>query len=73
MIVEVALYMPARARERLKRQDGQAFVEYALVLTLVAVAVVLLVQWGSFTGALKNALSRVENVLNTSGTSTTTT
>jgi Flp pilus assembly pilin Flp len=72
MFVEIALYMPARAKERLqnlKSQDGQAFVEYALVLTLVAVAVALLAQWGTFTNALAGALNRVENVLKNSGTS----
>jgi Flp pilus assembly pilin Flp len=72
-IIVKALYSPVRAQVTLKRQDGQAFVEYALVLTLVAVAVVLILQWGAFTGALHDALQRVINALNGAGTGTGTT
>ena len=63
----LALYVPARTRARLKSEKGQAFVEYALVLTLVAVAVVLILQWGSFTTALHDALQKVINALNSAG------
>jgi Flp pilus assembly pilin Flp len=48
---------------RLRREDGQAFVEYALVLTLVAVAVALLTQWSAFTSAISGSLGRVITVL----------
>ena len=53
---------------RLRRQDGQAFVEYALVLTLVAVAVALLTQWSAFTDAITNSLQKVIDALTNAGT-----
>ena len=53
---------------RLRRQDGQAFVEYALVLTLVAVAVALLSQWSSFTSAIHDSLQKVIDALSNAGT-----
>jgi Flp pilus assembly pilin Flp len=52
---------------RLRRQDGQAFVEYALVLTLVAVAVALLTQWSAFTSAIHDSLQKVINALSNAG------
>jgi Flp pilus assembly pilin Flp len=52
---------------RLRRQEGQAFVEYALVLTLVAVAVALLTQWSAFTSAIHDSLQKVINALSNAG------
>ncbi|HZT15030.1 MAG TPA: hypothetical protein VFA19_03710 [Gaiellaceae bacterium] len=57
-------------RDRIRREDGQAFVEYVLVLTLVGVAVALLAQWTSFTQTIANSLGRVMNALTGAGTST---
>lgn len=63
-----------RAGERLRSEQGQAFVEYALVLTLVAVAVALLTQWSAFTSAISGSLGRVIDVLKSnSGSGGTTT
>ena len=39
-------------------------VEYALLLTVVAIAVALLTEWGLFTGAIKDALDKIKNVVN---------
>jgi Flp pilus assembly pilin Flp len=65
----LALYVPERARTRLRRltesERGQAFVEYVLLLTLVSIAVVLIVEWGNFTTALKNAVNDITNVITT--------
>jgi Flp pilus assembly pilin Flp len=47
----------------LKRDEGQTFVEYALVLTLVAVAVVALAAWGGLVTAIKDALDNVASKL----------
>ena len=58
-----------RLRDRLRREDGQAFVEYALVLTLVGVAVALLAQWTNFTGTISNSLQKVMNALDGAGSS----
>jgi Flp pilus assembly pilin Flp len=52
---------------RLRREEGQAFVEYALVLTLVAVAVALLTQWSSFTSAIHDSLQKVIDALSSAG------
>ena len=55
---------------RLRRSEGQAFVEYVLVLTLVAVAVALLAQWTNFTTTISSSLQRVIDALTNAGTST---
>jgi Flp pilus assembly pilin Flp len=43
----------------LRREEAQTFVEYALVLVLVAVAVSMLVAWTNFDNAISTALSNV--------------
>lgn len=53
--------------ERLRNEQGQAFVEYALILTLVAVAVALLAQWSTFTNAISSSLGKVINALQNAG------
>jgi Flp pilus assembly pilin Flp len=58
-----------RLGERLRRSEGQAFVEYVLVLTLVAVAVALLAQWTNFTTTISSSLQRVMDALTNAGTS----
>jgi Flp pilus assembly pilin Flp len=64
----VAIGVNIRAHlDDLRRQDGQAFVEYALVITLVAVAVALLTQWGLFTKAISDSLQKVMNALGNAG------
>jgi Flp pilus assembly pilin Flp len=68
-ILRQMLAMQDTLANRLRRQDGQAFVEYALVLTLVAVAVALLTQWGKFTGAITSSLQKVIDALTGAGSS----
>jgi Flp pilus assembly pilin Flp len=49
---------------RLRRSErGQAFVEYTLLLLLVAVAVVAVADWGGFTKAIGTALSTIANTI----------
>jgi Flp pilus assembly pilin Flp len=67
-ILQVALAAQAGLANRLRRQEGQAFVEYALILTLVAVAIALLTQWGAFTTAISNSLQKVIDALSNAGT-----
>jgi Flp pilus assembly pilin Flp len=62
-ILRTVLAAQTSLANRLRREEGQAFVEYALVLTLVAVAVALLTQWSAFTSAISNSLGRVITVL----------
>ena len=65
----VAIGVNIRAHlDDLRRQDGQAFVEYALVITLVAVAVALLTQWGAFRTAIHDSLQKVIDALGKAGT-----
>ena len=62
-ILRALLGAQSSLANRLRREEGQAFVEYALVLTLVAVAVALLTQWSAFTSAITGSLQRVIDVL----------
>lgn len=62
-VLRTVLAVQTAFARRLRREEGQAFVEYALVLTLVAVAVALLTQWSAFTSAISGSLGRVINVL----------
>jgi Flp pilus assembly pilin Flp len=78
-VVEVALFMPARMKERaqegakaLRNQDGQAFVEYVLLLTVVAIAVALLQAWTGFVGSITSTLSHIGNVITSHNNDTTT-
>jgi Flp pilus assembly pilin Flp len=62
-VLRTVLAVETAFTRRVRREEGQAFVEYALVLTLVAVAVALLTQWSAFTSAISGSLGRVINVL----------
>jgi Flp pilus assembly pilin Flp len=66
-ILRQMLAMQDALANRLRREEGQAFVEYALVLTLVAVAVALLTQWSSFTSAIHDSLQKVIDALSSAG------
>ena len=50
--------------DRLKREDGQAFVEYALVLVVIALAIGALIVWTPLTEAINAAIERVAGALN---------
>ena len=56
----------ARCLDGLRRERGQAFAEYALLLAVVGVAVAVVMQ-GDFTSALQTALERAGGVLESSG------
>ncbi len=66
-ILRSVLAAQDKLANRLRREEGQAFVEYALVLTLVAVAVALLTQWSAFTDAITNSLQKVIDALSNAG------
>ena len=61
----LALELPAAARNRLfeslRRDEGQAFVEYALVLLLIAIALAALTQWGTLTTAVGKVTTAINN------------
>jgi Flp pilus assembly pilin Flp len=45
----------------LKKDEGQTFVEYALVLAVIVVGVLLATTWTGLTGAIDGAISDVVN------------
>ena len=50
-------------RTTLKRDEGQTFVEYALILAVVVVAVLLAVTWTGLGTAIQNAITQVSNAI----------
>ena len=42
-----------------KNESGQTFVEYALVLSVIVVGVLLAATWGGLTGAIQGAINTV--------------
>jgi Flp pilus assembly pilin Flp len=49
--------------ERARREVGQTFVEYALILAVVVVGVLLLVTWTSLGAAIQGAISAVAGAI----------
>ena len=49
--------------EELKNDEGQTFVEYALILAVVVVAVLLTVSWTGLGTAIGNAISQVSTAI----------
>jgi Flp pilus assembly pilin Flp len=47
----------------LRADSGQTFVEYALILAVVVVAVLLAVTWGGLGGAIQTAITQVQNAI----------
>ena len=47
----------------LKKDEGQTFVEYALVLSVIVVGVLLAATWGGLTTAIQGAITTVTNAL----------
>jgi Flp pilus assembly pilin Flp len=45
--------------ENIKDAGGQTFVEYALVLAVIVVLVLLAATWGGLTGAIQGAIDSV--------------
>jgi Flp pilus assembly pilin Flp len=46
-----------------KDESGQTFVEYALILSVVVVAVLLAVTWGGLGTAIQAAITQVSNAI----------
>ena len=66
MIAALALSVPLGARKRLQSltgERGQAFVEYVLLLTVVAIAVALLAAWTGFVGTITTALTKIGDTI----------
>jgi Flp pilus assembly pilin Flp len=55
----------ARAQSiSLRKDEGQTFVEYALVLSVIVVAVLLAVMWTGLGTAITAAIGKVTNAIN---------
>jgi Flp pilus assembly pilin Flp len=48
----------------LKKDDGQTFVEYALVISVVSVGIVLAVLWSGLHTAIGDAIGKVSDAIN---------
>jgi Flp pilus assembly pilin Flp len=48
----------------LKDEDGQTFVEYALVLAVIVVGVLLLATWAGLGTAISAAITKITNAIN---------
>ena len=53
----------SRLRDRLHRDEGQAFVEYALVLVFIAALVATAALWQPLHDGILNAVNTVKNTL----------
>jgi Flp pilus assembly pilin Flp len=49
--------------EEMENEDGQTFVEYALILAVVVVGVLLAVTWTGLGTAIQNAITKVSNAI----------
>ena len=49
--------------DRLRREEGQTFVEYALVILLIAVAVGTLAAWGGLRDAIGGAVGDITGAI----------
>jgi Flp pilus assembly pilin Flp len=53
--------------ERLRREEGQTFVEYALVILLIAVAVGTLAAWDGLRDAITTAIGDMTDAVSNAG------
>jgi Flp pilus assembly pilin Flp len=63
IILPIRLGAGERMRPLRRSERGQAFVEYTLLLLLVAVAVAAIADWGGLTGAIGTALSKIATAI----------
>lgn len=57
----------AAMRERLSREEGQAFVEYAMILVIVSVVIGALIIWTPIAEAITNAIGAVTEAIGNAG------
>jgi len=63
LLLTLLLDSSASVRERVRREDGQAFVEYAMVLLLVTVALAAGAFITPFQDALRSAFSSIGDAI----------
>jgi len=64
LLLTLLLDASSSVRDRLKREEGQAFVEYAMVLLLVTVALAAGTFITPFRDALKSAFQSIGDAIN---------
>jgi Flp pilus assembly pilin Flp len=63
LIIAATVEAGELGRSLRRSERGQSFVEYALLLLLVAVLVAGLAQWGTFRNAIGTALTKISNAI----------
>ena len=66
MFAGLALYLPERVRNRLRPvagERGQAFVEYVLLLTVIAIVVFVAATWTGLGTALDTAVTKIQSTI----------
>lgn len=63
LIPAIALETLERTRSLRRSERGQAFVEYTLLLLLVAVAIAGIADWGGLKSAISGALTAISNAI----------
>ena len=53
----------SNGKDRLRREEGQTFVEYALVILLIAVAVGAVATWGPLQDAITGAVGDIKQTI----------
>lgn len=64
-VTELAMRIQRWVRERVEERDGQALVEYALIIALVAIAAIVGLHF--LGGAAQNTLNNVAATVNSAG------
>src|SRR6476619_249579 len=54
----------SNGKDRLRREEGQTFVEYALVILLIAVAVGAVATWSPLQTAITTAITKIKDTIN---------
>jgi Flp pilus assembly pilin Flp len=62
-VLPIGFDLGGRTYRLWRSERGQAFVEYTLLLLLVAVAVIAVADWGGFTGAIGTALKKIADAI----------
>jgi Flp pilus assembly pilin Flp len=63
IILRTGLELAGQTRRLGRSERGQAFVEYTLLLLLVAVAVAAVADWGGLKSAIGTALSKIAQTI----------
>ena len=64
LLFELVSALTAAAARRVRREGGQTFVEYALILAVVVVGILLAVTWSGLGDAIQAAIDAVTNAIN---------